>query len=316
MIDSHDMPRASGVDIAGTGFTVLDRIYNQNRNFTAEELGGSCGNVLLSLALLERTVTPVLSLGDDEIGAKLVDAFKTAGAETAYIERRQGFRSPMIVEILDEASSEHTFSFECPETEEPFARYEPIGRTDVARAMAVLTTCSVFYADRVSDAIVEAMEAASTAGAIIYFEPSSIKDRALLLRALRVVDILKFSHDRITPEDLRASVRPSTICIATFGSAGLEVRQNGVVRWCDADKAEVVRDTCGSGDMVSVGVIDWLVRDHLEHSRQLQMDAVISGVRAGQRLAAANCEFIGARGIFRERGVHYVRAMLEGVQAG
>ena len=61
--------RHKRVDIAGTGFTVLDRIYADG-HFTEEALGGSCGNVFLSLAMLHWRVAPVLALGMDETGRK------------------------------------------------------------------------------------------------------------------------------------------------------------------------------------------------------------------------------------------------------
>lgn len=302
-----------GIQVMGTGLTVLDRIYTRsNGERASEELGGSCGNVLLSLAMLERAVAPVLSLGDDEVGCKLIDAFAAAGAETAFIERRPGARSPVIVEFLDELSGEHSFGFQCPETNEEFPRYEPIGNEEVRRALPSLEGCSVFYADRISETIVDAMEAASAAGVIVYFEPSSIHDNDdLSLRAVRASSVLKFSHDRIAPEEIRRTTGAATICIATFGAAGLEISQGSETMWCEADQADVVRDTCGSGDMVSVGIIDWLVQSSEARERKLRIEAIVDGVKAGQRLAAANCAFVGARGLFRERGAAYARSILE-----
>ena len=55
------------VDVAGTGFTVLDRVYADG-DLADETLGGSCGNILVSLAMLHRRVAPVLALGDDDAG--------------------------------------------------------------------------------------------------------------------------------------------------------------------------------------------------------------------------------------------------------
>jgi fructokinase len=42
------------------------------------------------------------------------------------------------------------------------------------------------------------------------------------------------------------------------------------------------------------------------------MGGFVSGVEAGQRLAAANCGFVGARGLFREKGADYARWVLNG----
>src|SRR3546814_8433199 len=82
------------IDVVETGFTVLDRLYAEG-DFSGEALGGSCGNVLVSLALLRRQVAPVLSLGSDEVGEQLVDAFRIAGADTRFIWHSEGRRSPV-----------------------------------------------------------------------------------------------------------------------------------------------------------------------------------------------------------------------------
>src|SRR5580704_11616503 len=87
----------SHVDVAGTGFAVLDRVYAK-REKPFEALGGSCGNVLVSLAMLERSVFPLLALGDDAAGNSLVDEFIRAGADTRYISRRYGLSSPILAQ--------------------------------------------------------------------------------------------------------------------------------------------------------------------------------------------------------------------------
>ena len=89
--------------MAGTGFTVMDRIYADG-DLTDEALGGSCGNVLVSLAMLHRHVAPVLALGDDDTGGRLVDEFTRAGAMVRYIARRKDVRSPILAQELDTRS--------------------------------------------------------------------------------------------------------------------------------------------------------------------------------------------------------------------
>ena len=85
------------IQVVGTGYTVLDRIYADADAVTSEELGGTCGNVLISLAMLSRRVAPVLSLGEDEVGGRLLCAFDHAGAETRFIRRHAGRLQPATV---------------------------------------------------------------------------------------------------------------------------------------------------------------------------------------------------------------------------
>lgn len=297
------------MDVVGTGFTVLDRIYAGSRTISSEELGGSCGNVLISLAMLRRHVAPVLSLGEDEVGFRLVGAFETAGAETRYIRRRMDIRSPILAQHLH-ASGVHSFAFRCPETQVDLPRYQPIEERDVEEALPAIRRCAIFYTDRLSPAIVDAMEAAANAGSIVYFEPSEIGDLSLFSRAVAATAILKFSAERLAELACYIELRETVFLIVTHGEAGLEVRRGTEKAWCRSYPAPQVRDTCGSGDMVTVGVIDWLLARTDRSETRVSIGDFVAGVAAGQRLAAENCAYVGARGLFRERGADYARSVL------
>ena len=109
-------------DVAGTGLTVLDRIYTDG-DLADEALGGSCGNVLLSLAMLHRNVVPVITIGDDDEGRRLVAEFVEAGAIVDHIYRKAGVRSPIIAQDVDTASGVHGFRLVCPDTYESLPQY-------------------------------------------------------------------------------------------------------------------------------------------------------------------------------------------------
>ena len=232
-----------------------------------------------------------------------------------YITRHTGLRSPILAQELDTdtgtgtGTGKHDFSFVCPDTQEELPRYQPISEDEFASALPVLSSCSVFYADRVSSSIVGAMRTAKDAGAIIFFEPSDVEEGTLFEEALSLATILKYSEDRLG--ERLADVRTDCIRIVTHGAAGLEVRDRGGAYWCHAIEALRVLDTCGSGDMVSVGVIDWMLTSGTarDWSRAAEL---LQGIVAGQRLAAENCGFAGARGLFKTRGADYARAILRG----
>ena len=302
------MERGSGVEVAGTGLAVMDRVY-LNGNLSFEALGGSCANVLISLAMLNRNVAPLLSLGSDEVGRALVREFEAAGADTRYISTREGVASPIIAQIMDSAEGQHWFSFLCPQSREPLPQYRPIDDDDVGVARAALDACAVFYCDRLSSSILTAMVVAREAGAVVCFEPSAIGDRNLFARALEIVDILKYSIDRIGSSIDADDLPADLVVVATDGAAGLTVSQRRHREWCAAVPASSVRDTCGSGDMVTVGIIDRLLASAAAGA--CHIDSVVRGVRAGQRLASANCEYVGARGLFLEEGAAFARAVLD-----
>ena len=62
--------------------------------------------------------------------------------------------------------------------------------------------------------------------------------------------------------------------------------------------------------MVSVGIIDWILDRPRLATGGVAMSEFVEGVEAGQRLAAENCAYVGARGIFHERGADYARSVL------
>ena len=301
-------PQADSVDVVGTGFTVLDRIY-ANGDFADETLGGSCGNVLVSLAMLHRQVAPMLSLGSDEIGDQLILEFELAGALPNYIYKSEERRSPILLQELDTRSGQHSFSFTCRETSEEFPQFEPIGIEDVESATSALGSCTVFYTDRLSPTILRAMEWAHAVGAIVYFEPSDIESE-LFEEALALTTILKYSADRLGPEMDEQIASNDVMAIVTYGAEGLEVRHGCERIWSAAIPANQVTDTCGSGDMVSIGIIDWVLAQGGSQHQTLGINDLMQGVVAGQRLAAVNCEFAGARGIFRHHDAAFVRSLL------
>lgn len=307
----QDMGSASYGQVVGTGLVALDRIHVDDQEPLFEELGGSCGNVLISLAMLGWPVAPLLRLGKDHIGARLKRDLCLAGADTQLIGFDTDVRSPVIIEFLDLASSSHRFSMVCPSSLERFGNFQPITRQELELARRAISSCAVFYADRVSDTICEAMEVAASGGAIIHFEPSEISNQELFERALSLAHIFKYSADRLNP-DVAFGLRPGAFGIVTAGSSGLQVHHNGSVDSCKAIDAELVQDTCGAGDMVTLGIIDTIMRNRDRGPSTLSLPVVLSGVRSGQRLAAANCAYIGARGLFRERGPQHVRTILTG----
>jgi fructokinase len=297
------------LDVAGTGFTVLDKVYHDGE-LSDEALGGSCGNVLASLAMLDRHVAPVLRLGDDDEGDLLISEFVQAGAVVDFISRHSGLRSPILTVEIDTRLTDHTFSFTCPETDSALPTYEPIALHELCHAELVFSVCSIFYTDRLSRSILDAMDLAHRSGAVIVFEPSDIDDDALFREALRMTTVLKTAADRLDgaldgPLE-RASPR---VRVTTHGAAGLEIIDESQDIWCAAVPATQLRDACGSGDMVTVGIIDWLLANAYSPDH-VSAESLHQGVIAGQRLAAENCAYEGARGLFRHRGAAYARSIL------
>lgn len=295
--------------VAGTGLTAVDRIYADAHASPKEALGGSCGNVLLSLAMLGHPVFPVVNLGDDDHGRFLFGEFERAGCETRYVSIADTGSSPVIVQILDTGSATHRFTSTCPQTFVRFPKWRSIDHEHVYRAAETLKSVSVFYADRVSESIILAMEEAKRAGALVFFEPASADD-PLFAGAIRCATVIKLSDETAGKHIADDGLDPETIVIRTHGARGLTVSNGKVRRHFPASLAPQLVDTCGSGDMVTTGLLD-LVLKRWRREGYWKFEDIFDGVAVGQRLAALNCAFTGARGLFQAAGAGHVREMLD-----
>lgn len=299
--------------IGGTGFAGVDRIYIAGRRGYLRALGGSCGNVLVSLAMLGHPVVPVASLGTDPDGDLVVSAFRAAGARTDCLFRRPNRRSPVMVEHLDPATATHRFSVTAPEDGENLPRYWAMDDRELAAAGPALRGLRIFYVDRLSRTAVAAMEQAAAAGALVCFEPSVIGHPDLFRRALAVAHVVKYAEDRLGRKLAGPGWEWRGVTVRTQGADGLAVGPAGRERRLPAIAAPRVVDTCGAGDMVTVGILDRLGRGGGEEELEA---AVLAGAAAGQALAAANCAFVGARGVFQALGAGFAgRVLARGLTA-
>lgn len=294
--------------VAGTGFATLDRIYMPFRNRPIEALGGSCANVLVSLAMLGHHVTPILNLGSDATGAFLLNEMERAGCTTQFVFREPNEESPITIEFLDIQLAQHAFSSTCPETHRQLPAYKPIAKSNADRAKGAIRAASIFYVDRLSGSTLLAMEEASRAGALVLFEPNTLQDWPLFRRALPFIDILKVSQDTRAEIDAQEFEAPPYF-ITTHGSEGLTLETDAhKVRFASIVAPRLV-DTCGAGDMVTTGLIHALMNGGMTR-QSIRIDEVYSGLVMGQWLAALNCAFVGARGIFHAFGGTAIRDAL------
>jgi fructokinase len=289
----------------------MDRIYTDSHQSPVEALGGSCANVLISLAMLGHRVSPILTLGADDIGRRLFNEMRRAGCATKHVFREADTESPVTVEFLDTAFARHSFSSTCPETDRPFASYRPLEASRAKQAERTIRASALFYVDRLTPTTLQVMEEASASGAIVYFEPNAIKDVALFRRAVKFVDVLKISADVGRDLEFAAGEAPPYL-IVTHGRSGLSLMAAKQNLSFPGFTAPRLVDTCGSGDMVTTGLIHMLMRREARH-HAIELSDVCNGLIVGQWLAAQNCAFIGARGLFHAFGAEMIRDALQSV---
>jgi len=301
------MSYGQNIYVLTTGFVALDVVRvagNAGAQFAA---GGSCGNVSANLAALGVGTCPAVLLGADEEGRTVYDDLAASGVQMQFVEQRPDVRTPVVIHDVLEAGVfglDHRFVLEAPSTGEPLPRYTSIASSDVERVIRSEFKYRLLYFDRLSWPVLELARWAKANGALTFFEPSEISDASLFFTAQPLIDVIKFSAERISATDEVVHRFDNPIRIITRGSAGLTLNTRGEGssrREFDlpAEIPATVIDSAGSGDAVSTGLIYSLVSHGLHGYVLPSDDQLMKGLQAGQRLAALNCSFVGARGAFR-----------------
>lgn len=281
--------------VVGTGLVALDVIVDEKTNVVDVRAGGTCGNVLTILGYLGWRSVPLARLERDAAYSLIASDFGQWGIETAYLGLGQPTPTPVIVEVLRERS--HRFLLVCPSCGAHLPAYRPVTIDAVQTLPDHLRTPDVFFFDRLSPAAILLAEDAHAAGGLVVCEPSSIKDRTLLRRALAVTDIFKVSSDRVSVDDLQ-EWRSVPLLIETRGASGLRYRVDGKAwKTLGAFSQPAVRDTAGAGDWCTAGLLFRLESlAALRTSRFGDADALYDAISFGQALGAWTCAFVGPRG--------------------
>jgi fructokinase len=171
-------------------------------------------------------------------------------------------------------------------------------RTQVEDLKSKLGSPEIFYADRVSRSTVELARYFGNKGSLIYFEPSAAGDPKLFREMLQLSDVLKYSSQRARSFSELLREHGAQLEIETLGEDGLRFRtRKAFSSWCSVAAYEVaIKDTAGSGDWTSVGLISTLLakgKKGLENSTKRDIS---SSLEYAQAIAALNCQFEGPRG--------------------
>jgi fructokinase len=191
----------------------------------------------------------------------------------------------------------HTFSFYCPSCSRRFPGFQPVTANAIDSAKQAIAEADVLFIDRVSKSSVILAEAASSKGVTVVFEPAGVKESKSFSYLLETADVVKYSHDRID-ELPRSCSQKGRLDIQTLGRGGLRFRGPGEVNWqhLQAEPMERLVDAAGSGDWLTAGFLYALHRNRSHVRKNLKREDLVRALTVGQKLAAWNCSFRGARG--------------------
>lgn len=289
----------------GTGLVTLDIVIKGDSTVSPHIwAGGSCGNVLSILSYLGWRSIPVIRLGKDEAAKTILEDWRQFNIVCDNIEQDRTISTPIIVEkihISDNGNPAHRFFWTCPNCGAWLPRYRPIRISDARRAFSQLVNVNCFYFDRVSPASLELASQFKKAGALVVFEPPSIKDNDLIRKAVNICHILKYANNRVRDEVNLAYLDGPILIIETLGECGIRYlfqSQKVSGRWNELPAFSVkdFRDACGSGDWCTAGIIYKLGKNGSNGLENLTENNIIEALKLGQAMAALNCYYEGARG--------------------
>lgn len=287
---------------AGTGLLALDVLIKGKSDYNPKIFaGGSFGNVLSILSYLNFNSYPIARLGNNDATDLVFEDLEKWGVNLDFIEREEKGSTPIIIHrILESPLNEpkHRFEFRNPNNGKWLPSFRPVLAKKVESITEKLPTLNVFYFDRVSRSSIELAKYAKTQGALIFFEPSSNREKKQFKECLEISDIIKFSDQRIKSYREEYPNIQTTLEIETSGKEGLNYRFKSN-KWKSLDSFSIDNavDTAGAGDWCSAGVIKKLICENSENLSNTSEEKIIEALKYGQVLGAINCLYAGARGL-------------------
>jgi len=286
--------------IAGIGLIALDMVWSSDRSGLELFAGGTCGNVLAILAFLGWKAMPIGRIGEDIAGELVKDDLARWGADLSCISLKPTAKTPVIVEKIRRDRNGipfHTFSFHCPSCSRRFPGFQAVPACSIEVAIEMAGAADVLFIDRASKSSVLLAEAVSKAGGMIVFEPASIVQSRSSAYLLETANVVKYSHDRID-ELPQSDSKTRFLEIQTLGRGGLRFKTRGTRNWqhMQAEPVEQIVDAAGSGDWLTAGFLYALHRRQTNSHKKLGVKEIVQALALGQKLAAWNCKYRGARG--------------------
>jgi fructokinase len=287
--------------VIAAGFCALDIIFGVDDPVPKFYAGGTCGNVVAGLAFLGWESTPIARLGHDVAGDFVRQDLERWGVDTSLIGLVPSGATPIVLEkilLRKNGMPKHRFLWNCPDCGSYFPPFRPVLHAQVADLKTKLSSPKIFYVDRVSRSTVELAKHFHKEGSLVYFEPSAAGDPKQFREILQLCDVLKYSAQRARSFSELLRDHKAYLEIETLGEDGLRFRtRRSFASWYAVAAYEVkIKDTAGSGDWTSVGLMSEMFRDGKKALEKCSKQNISSCLERAQAFAALNCQFEGPRG--------------------
>lgn len=285
----------------GTGLVAIDYLLRDG-HANMLGLGGSCGNVLSFLSRFGLPVGCSTRIGLDEAGQILHKALEERSIDSRLmVAEAEG--TPMVVHDLTttDANDQPSYSFACPFTRSPLPRPRTLTPSQADEILGRIGSVDVLYSDRVSPGLLRLAHELRRQGAFVFLEPSDRTSIRYVQSAAAAAHVIKFSGAHLPLNELRSMMLPTPVQILTHGREGVSILcRTSVPRFVHyAAHSVTTVDSAGAGDAFSAAFIASLWYSGAYRSAPDET-AVAAASEVALRVAAANCECIGAQGLLSD----------------
>ena len=318
--------------VVGSGTIVVDIILHNGATIPNYRVGGTCGNILAGLAFFGWESLAIARAGTGLASDILIKDLAKNGVDTSYISREANILTPRIIEKLssDGEYAKHSFPLHCPSCSSYLPRFRSPRLDNVGNAKEICDRADVYFFDKVTASTLELARRCRDAGALVFFEPSSIKNLGSIRKAISICHVLKYTSDNIKGplgfeknNEIMQFVNSfkTPLVIYTRGEHGLSYRIGAGNDWYHMDSCtpSELNDTCGAGDWTTIGFIYDLFKDSRRNTSNIidaieSIDLVTKALNFAQILSSLSCMFVGARGLSdsvkKETILHLVMSQL------
>ena len=298
--------------IIGTGIFNWDSIFvreypqgpQHNRIFdeklVVEEVGGTCGNVMCMLAHFGWETFPVTNLDRSEEGLGMTQSLKDYGCDCRFVTNtdKGGTTILTIRHGLDENGNKKMSVRQGSPGGSRFPRRCHLRLRDQAPAFieALDFVPDVFFFDDPAAGYRYMARELRDNGALVYFEPSAIKEKADF-ESIAASDIIKFSGENVQDISFVKDYRDK-LFIQTLGSEGLRfnLRGEGWVNLPPVENGNVM-DWEGAGDWTTSAFLNALAGIEALSIKRLTSAVVKEALEKAQVVASKSVSYIGSKGM-------------------
>ena len=298
--------------ILGTGIFNWDSIYvreyplgpQRNRIFdeklVVEEVGGTCGNVMCMLAHFGWEAFPVTKLDRSEEGLGMTKSLEEYGCDCRFVTNTDdgGTTILTIRHGLDENGNKKMSVRQGSPGGSRFPRRRHLRLRDQAPALieALDFVPDVFFFDDPAAGYRYMARELREKGALVYFEPSAIKERAHF-ESIAASDIIKFSGENVQDVSFVDNYKDK-LFIQTLGGDGLRFNLRGE-GWVNLPPVENdnVADWEGAGDWTTSAFLNALAEADALSIKRLTSALVKDALEKAQIVASKSVSFIGSKGM-------------------